>query len=99
VCSYLESHAHRIYSCITSPECRAARELGRHMKRGDLPENFSTRSVYLKDWSGLDSPDKVRGALVILEETGWVRRSESQPPLVGRPSENWIINPKLRTHK
>jgi hypothetical protein len=97
LCTYLESHAHRVYSCVASPECRAARELGRHIKRGALPPVFSTRSVYLKGWSSLDSPDKVRGALVVLEEAGWVRRSTQQFPIIGRPSESWLVNPKLKT--
>jgi hypothetical protein len=97
-CNYLESHAQRVFSCVDSPECRAARELGRHIERGDLLETFSTRSVYLKGWSGLDAPEKVRGALAVLDDAGWVRRSQLlQAQIVGRPSEVWVVNPKLRT--
>jgi hypothetical protein len=96
-CAYLESHANRIYSCIVSAENRAAGELARHLKKGDLPSPFRTRSIYLKGWAGLDGPESVRGALAVLEDAGWTRRMDSAPATAGgRPSESWLINPKIR---
>jgi hypothetical protein len=93
-CDYLESHAQRIYSCVASPDWRAARDLVRHINRGDLQAIFTTREVYLKGWSGLDSPDRVRRALGLLEDGAWVRRAESPSPSTGgRPSEIWLVNP------
>jgi hypothetical protein len=97
-CGYLESHGRRVYACVVSPETAAVRDLARHIKTDDLPEVFSTRDVYFKGWSGLDSPERVRAALDLLEDSGWVRRAE--PPTSrsgGRPSETWIVNPKV-TH-
>jgi hypothetical protein len=95
-CDYLESHARRAYSCVTSPECRAARELARHIQANDLSDAFPTRSVYLKGWSGLDTPERVRGALALLEDAAWVFREESRASSIGgRPSETWLINPKV----
>ena len=32
-CEYLESHAVRLYSCITTPEMRAARELASKLQK------------------------------------------------------------------
>lgn len=96
-CAYLESHAHRVYACMVSPETRAARELGRHIKNGDLGDTFTTRGIYVKSWSGLDTPERVRLALEVLEDVAWVRRAEQLPsPRGGRPSETWFVNPKLR---
>jgi hypothetical protein len=46
-CDYLESHAHRVYACISSSETRAARDLARHIQSGDLPNPFTTRDCYL----------------------------------------------------
>jgi hypothetical protein len=98
-CEYLESHARRIYSCIISPETRAARDLARHIRYGDLSEQFKTREFYLKGWSGLDTPERARAALAILEDAGWVRRTESLAMATGgRPSELWVVNPKARNH-
>ena len=76
-CEYLESHALRVYGCVESPECHAARELARHIQAKDLPEAFKTRDVYLKGWSGLATPERVREALGILEDSGWVRQGQA----------------------
>lgn len=95
-CDYLEAHARRVYGSVISPETRAARELARHIHAGDLSSPFTTRVAYLKGWTGLDSPERVRAALALLEEAGWVRRAEGQPsPTGGRPSEVWLVNPKV----
>lgn len=97
-CAYLESHARRVYACVVSPETAATRDLARHIKAGDLPELFSTRDVYFKGWSGLDSPERVRRALDFLEDAAWVCKAEPPTsPSGGRPSEAWIVNPKV-TH-
>jgi hypothetical protein len=97
---YLESHARRVYACVISPECRAARELARHIQGGDLAEAFATRSVYLKGWGGLDTAERVRGAICLLEDAGWLRRAEIPSlPAGGRPSELWEINPKVTRHE
>jgi putative DNA primase/helicase len=101
MCEYLESHARRVYACAISTENRNARELARHIQSADLPQIFTTRSVYLKGWAGLDSPERVRAALYALEDAGWVRLIEPIPssPSGGRPSETWMVNPKVGRHE
>jgi putative DNA primase/helicase len=93
-CEYLEGHARRVYGCIVTPELHAARELAEKIRRGRLSAEFSSRDVYLKGWSGLGTPDEVRAALRVLEDSGWVRPAggEDGP---GRPSEQWQINPRV----
>jgi len=99
-CDFLASHARRVYACVTSPEWRAARELARHIVLGNVPETFTPRSVYCKGWSGLDGPERVRGAISVLEDAGWIRRDECSPHAGGgRPSEGWLINPKVGRHE
>jgi hypothetical protein len=94
-CGYLESHATRVYACLTSPEIGAARELAQHLGAGHLEEIFSTRDIYNKGWAGLDLPDRARAALRLLEDSDWVRQVEpSEAPKPGRPSELWVVNPK-----
>jgi hypothetical protein len=63
-CDYLESHARRVYSCVATPQLRAARELAEKIKgRKVAPDGiFSCRDVYLKGWTGLDFPEAVRRA-------------------------------------
>ena len=70
---YLESHARRIYSCLTTPALLASRELGDRIKRGKLGVRFTARDVYRKCWSGLDTPEAVRPAIEMLAESGWIR--------------------------
>ena len=99
-CEYLESHALRVYGCVESPECHAARELARHIQAEDLPRVFKTRDVYLKGWRGLATPNCVREALELLEDSAWVRRGElALAPTAGRPPEFWFVNPKVRCEK
>jgi hypothetical protein len=98
-CDYLQSHARRVYASVINPERRAAHELARHILHKDVPESFTSRSIYLKGWSGLDTPERVRAGLSLLEDAGWVRRKDSIPsPTGGRPSEDWIVNPRVYHH-
>jgi putative DNA primase/helicase len=96
-CDYLEGHARRIYAMLVSPERRSAAELGRRLLDGWKREEglFTVRDVYQNDWRDLSTPDAVRGALSILRDSGWVRRVELDQPTKGRPSEIYLINPKV----
>jgi Protein of unknown function (DUF3987)/Toprim domain/CHC2 zinc finger len=99
-CAYLESHANRIYSCVTTSQVRAAQELGSKIKAGRVGANgfFTPRDIYLKGWSGLDTPDLARSAIQILEDASWVRSVQSEPsPAGGRPSLRYQINPRVRS--
>jgi putative DNA primase/helicase len=97
-CEYLESHARRVYSCIVTPQLRAARELADKIKHRKVGTDgfFSCREVYLKGWRGLDSPEAVKQAAEVLQDAGWVRDvcGESSDPLGrGRPSNRYEVNP------
>lgn len=95
-CEYLESHARRVYSCIVTPQLRAARELADKIKHKKLGTEgfFSCRDVYLKGWSGLDSPEAVKQAAEVLQDAGWVRDlSTESGPFGGRPSNRYEVNP------
>jgi putative DNA primase/helicase len=97
-CDYLESHARRIYSCIVTPQLRAARELADKIKKRKLGANgyFSCRDVYLKGWSGLDTPESVKLAAEVLEDAHWVRdNSAGSGPQGGRPSNLYAVNPRI----
>jgi hypothetical protein len=94
-CEYLESHARRVYSCVVSPEMRAARELARHISAGEFgKESLTVRTAYRHHWSGLSTPSEVRAAAEILEDAGWLRPMSTEES-VGRPAEAYCINPKV----
>ncbi|WP_297926379.1 YfjI family protein [Metallibacterium sp.] len=64
-CTYLESHARRIYAPLADGGLSAAHALLR--KRKELPDVFTTRDVYRKCWGGLDA-DTTADALAVLVE-------------------------------
>jgi putative DNA primase/helicase len=93
-CDYLQPHARRIYSCVTTPQMRAAQVLAEKIKKHKVDANFSCRDVYLKGWSGLDNPELVRMAVEVLQDAGWVRDMPGEPgPFGGRPSNRYEVNP------
>jgi putative DNA primase/helicase len=97
-CDYLESHANRIYSCVTTPQMRAAQELADRIKTRRVGADgfFSCRDIYLKGWSGLDSLEAVRLATQVLEDAGWIRElSADRTPAGGRPSLRYQVNPMV----
>jgi uncharacterized protein DUF3987 len=95
-CDYLEAHSKRIYSMVVSPDKRAAAELGRRLAKGwkRTEGMFTVREVYQNDWRDLSTPDAVRRALAILQDAGWVRLADL-PQGTGRPTELYLINPKV----
>lgn len=97
-CDCLESHARRVYSCIVTPQLRAARELAEKIKQRKIGADgfFSCRDVYLKGWSGLDSPEAVKQVAEVLQDAGWVRDlSTESGPFGGRPSNRYEVNPRV----
>jgi putative DNA primase/helicase len=96
-CDYLQTHAHRIYSCVTTPQMRAAQVLAEKIKKQKLGTcSFTCREVYLKGWSGLDNPELVRTAVQVLRDAGWVRDLPGESgPTGGRPSDRYEMNPKV----
>jgi putative DNA primase/helicase len=95
-CEYYESHARRVYSCVITPQMRAAHELAGKIKQRKVGASGSfscRRDVYLKGWSGLTSPELVRQAAEILEDAGWIKRLADQPnPAGGRPPDRYAVN-------
>lgn len=97
-CGYLETHANRIYSCVTTPQMRAAQVLAEKIKKRKVGANgfFTGRDIYVKGWSGLDSPEAARLAAHILLDAGWIQEETVEAgPLGGRPSTRYQVNPRV----
>jgi putative DNA primase/helicase len=94
-CRYLESHAGRIYSCVTTARMQAAATLAEKLRAGAVGADgtFARRDVYRHHWTGLDTPERVQDALEILEDARWVRPKAPEGGM-GRPSDLWIVNPR-----
>jgi len=89
---YLESHAGRIYSSVVDAAAVAARELGRRLIDGDLPNPFTARDVYRKGWSGLDKESTV-AAIDVLIGLDWL--AERVGESAGRPKVLYAVNPQI----
>ena len=87
---YLEGHARRLYAPAVGLDLAAARELTRHLRRGDLGGEFTLRELVRKGWRGLDAGGAPR-ILEALTELGWVRGRTVQTG--GRPTVLWTVNP------
>ena len=96
-CDYLASHARRVYSSEASKDMMAAISLSRRLAGGWKREDgtFTVRDVYRAGWSSLSDPESARSALHVLTQYGWVREAVSVAT-IGRPSEQYLINPKVR---
>jgi putative DNA primase/helicase len=87
-----------VYSCIVTPQLRAAIELANKIRHRRVGADgfFSCRDVYLNGWTGLDSPDAVKQAAEVLQDACWVRDVTAQSgPQGGRPSNRYEVNPKV----
>jgi 5S rRNA maturation endonuclease (ribonuclease M5) len=101
--TYLEAHARRIYSAVLRPDTAAARELAKHLQRGDLQERFKLREVYRKGWTGLSSKEDAEAATEILCDLGWIRVAVDAPVRApGTPgrgaSQMFETNPKISSN-
>ena len=98
-CSYLETHARRVYATQVKPDHRAAIVLSGRLANGWKSSEglFTLRDVYRSGWTGLDSHDSARRALQVLEEYGWVRRELlGDLKAAGRPTELYSRNPQIK---
>lgn len=92
-CDYLESHAAKVYA-LEGPE-NAAQKLADRILEGRVTDGMSFRDIYRHHWGGLDTPEKLRAAIEVLDRAGWVKEQEVAPGAPGRPSPVLRINHKL----
>jgi Protein of unknown function (DUF3987) len=91
---YLETHARRIYASGAQNEAAAAKAILTHVKRGDLREGFTAREVHQRGWSNLSSIDRVKAALDLLVDLGWLADKVVKRLEGGRPTVTYLINPR-----
>ena len=93
-CEYLETHATRLYSSAENPAMEGARALLDRVRKGEVNDGDSTRSVYRRHWAKLSTPDEVNSACSVLEEFGWVRVEAVKTS--GRSTTRLRLHPTLR---
>jgi putative DNA primase/helicase len=93
-CEYLETHAARLYSSAENPAMEGARALLDRIRKGDVGDGDSTRSIYRRHWAKLSTPEEVSGACGVLEEFGWMRIETVKTS--GRSTSRLHLHPSLR---
>ena len=93
-CEYLETHARRLYSSAENPAMEGARALLERIRKGDVSDGDSTRSIYRKHWAKLSTPEEVNSACSVLEEFGWLRVEVAKTS--GRSTTRLRLHPTLR---
>jgi hypothetical protein len=92
---YLKSHAFRLYSVGSFMAEKAARLL--LDRRAQLPECFTARQVYRKDWAGLCDSDAAEAAIDVLIQHGYCQEQAVRPTIAGgRPTVGYVWNPCLK---
>jgi hypothetical protein len=67
------------------------------IKSGALKDTFTARDVYRNQWAGLTTASETAEPLSLLEDFGWLRSvAVKSPPLGGRPTVHYIVNPKVK---
>jgi hypothetical protein len=96
VVSYLEQHAVRLYSCVSTPQLRASHSLARHIGRSDLGAKFSKRDIQRRNWTDLQEGELIEAAVQHLTDLNWLRPVPvPTTEKGGRSSVQWEINPKV----
>jgi putative DNA primase/helicase len=95
-CALLAAHARKVYGLLEKEDITRVRTLQNHIRRGELPNPFTSRDVYRKNWSILNSKAEVVRALNALKRLHWLRSSrEEGGERGGRPTYRYYINPKV----
>ncbi|RIV19416.1 DUF3987 domain-containing protein [Fibrisoma montanum] len=95
-CTYLQSHARRIYGLLDTASTESAKELLKHLKAGDLSDKFKARDVQRKGWKQLINESDVDAALYELTLRHWLKEVPALPTGKGRPEGPcYLIHPSI----
>lgn len=93
---YLEGHARRIYHAADAPQADTARLLLARLRRGEVKSPFTARDVYRRNWSGLNDTKRVKAAVELLADYGYLKEAPQGQAIIGRPSDPaYLIHPMV----
>lgn len=93
-CDYLESHAGRIYGAAISLGLDPAKEIVKHIQRGEIKGGCTVKDIYRKHWSRLKTAEDVKAGLDVLAENDWLALERTNTG--GRPSDVIRLNPRIK---
>jgi Protein of unknown function (DUF3987) len=90
--TYLESHAKRAYAAAADMRSITATEILCRIKRGDITNGFTARSIYRHQWAELTNAEQVQDGLDMLEAYNWIKSARQETD--GRARTVYHIHPK-----
>jgi hypothetical protein len=90
--NYMTPRQTGYYRC--GPAMEGARALLERIRKGDVGDGDSTRSIYRRHWAKLSTSEEVNGACSVLEEFGWIRVEAVKTG--GRSASTLRLHPSLR---
>jgi hypothetical protein len=95
----LFQHAERCYAGVTLSNREGARSLLKHIKGNGLPDGFTVRDVYRKNWTSLSRKEDAIESIELLCDLGWLKgiRDERSSISDGRSTTRYFINPCIRS--
>ena len=93
-CEYLESHAVRVYGAAVSVGLPPAKEIVKHIQRGDIKDGCTIKDIYRNHWAHLKTAGDVKAGIEVLIEGDWLRLTQINTG--GRPSEIITLNPVVK---
>ncbi len=96
-CAYLEAHAKRIYSMVDSKTIVRAKTLLKKLQAKQLPNPFTKRDIYRKEWSNLTNTSDAAEACKELIKRGWLKKEKVKSTSQGgAPTTRYYIHPILK---
>jgi len=95
ICSYLESHARRIYGLIDFRNDGRVARLAKAIEHGKLANLFTARDVYRLNLSSLNTREAAQVAIDELVELGWLQPVRTKAAFGQKEKVEYLINPKI----
>ncbi len=90
---YYLAHARRCYDSIAGGAVSDAELILSLIRQKRLPRRFKAQDIYHQGLGGLSDSVRVRSALELLQDYGWVV-SEKVGGAAGRRNEFWVVHPR-----
>jgi hypothetical protein len=91
---YYLAHARRCYDSIVGGTVSDAEVILGLIRQKRLPRRFKAQDIYHQGLGGLSDSQRVRAALDLLQDYGWVA-SEKEGGIIGRRNEFWVVHPRM----
>ena len=92
--AYYLAHARRCYDSIVGGTVNDAEVILSLVRQKRLPRRFKAQDIYHQGLGGLSDSVRVRSALELLQDYGWIV-SEKEGGVAGRRNEFWVVHSRM----